>query len=398
MQKTVALYVHIPFCRAKCDYCDFFSLPCAGGIPDEYVDALLAEAKYYGRFYSEKNGLDGWKTIYVGGGTPSLLSPSQLERLILGLRGLFPETNPLELSVEMNPESLTKEHLAVMNDFGVDRLSLGIQSLNEKALRNVNRHCDVKSCIRALELVKAVWKRDLNLDVMAGLGGVTDSEFEASLDRILQWEPQHVSLYTLTVEDETPLAKRIEAGEKWDPDVADCQWLIGRSMLEERGYSQYEVSNFSKPGHESIHNMAYWKQEDYIGIGSGATGTIYDFSGKDGFRYTNATDVKHYCGFWTGGSIQGEDIPREKEFLSLEVQEFEFLMMGLRTVKGINSMEYKRRFSSLKWNGNLAERLGEKDGLWHDYQKRGMAKNSGDSYSLTEKGLLFLNSFLTTLY
>ena len=397
MQKTVALYVHIPFCKAKCDYCDFFSVPCPGSIPDEYVDALLAEADYCSSFYSSCNELGGWKTIYVGGGTPSLLTPFQLERLIHGLKELFPQTKPQEITVEMNPESLTMEHLAVMTDLGVDRLSLGIQSLDENALRSVNRHCDVKSCKKALDLVKSMWKRDLNLDVIAGLGSASDREFEDSLCRILQWEPQHVSLYTLTVEDDTPLAKRIESGEEWDPDEADGQWMKGRSILKEKGYMQYEVSNFARPGHESIHNMTYWSQEDYIGIGSGATGSIYDFTAKGGFRYTNTTDIKRYCGFWTGSSITEEDMPREKELLPLDVEEFEYIMMGLRTLKGINSLEYKNRFSSLKWKGDLSERLGLYNGLWNDYKKRGMARTSGEDYSLTEEGLLFLNSFLTSL-
>ena len=367
------------------------------GIDDGYIDALLAEAAYYSSFYSSLKPVSGWKTIYIGGGTPSLLSPSQLERLLQGLKHLFPSTDPLEITVEMNPETLCREHLDVMTGLGVDRLSLGIQSFNEKALRNVNRHCDVKTCMKALDLVKTVWKRDLNLDVIAGLGGISAREFEESLYGILNWEPQHVSLYTLTVEEDTPLAKRIESGEEWNPDDADCQWMNGRAILNEKGYVQYEVSNFAKPGHESIHNMTYWKQDDYIGIGAGATGSIYDFSASGGFRYTNTRDIKQYCGFWTGNSITGEAIPREKELLPLEIEEFEYIMMGLRTLAGINSLDYKKRFSGLKWNGDLSARLGVDDGLWHDYVKRGMAKTSGNDYSLTEKGLLFLNPFLTTL-
>ena len=397
MQDKVSLYVHVPFCTAKCDYCDFFSVPCAGGIQEDYVDALLNEAAFYSALYSSKDGLSGWKTIYIGGGTPSLLTPLQLERLIQGLKNLFPQKDPQEITVEMNPETLCREHLDVMAGLGVDRLSLGIQSLNEKALRSVNRHCDVEKCIKALELVKSAWKRDLNLDAIAGLGGISGREFEESLCSILQWEPQHVSLYTLTIEEDTPLAKRIDSGEEWNPDEADGQWLMGRSILKEKGFVQYEVSNFAKPGHESIHNMTYWNQDDYIGIGSGATGSIYDFTDRGGFRYTNTRDIKRYCRFWTGSSITEEDMPREREFLPLDVEEFEYIMMGLRTLRGINALEYKKRFSGLSWKGNLSERLGTSNGLWNDYVKRGMAMTSGEDYSLTEEGLLFLNSFLTSL-
>lgn len=397
MNDSVSLYVHVPFCRAKCDYCDFFSLPCSGKIPDEYVDALLAEALWYSRFYSAEGGLSGWKTIYIGGGTPSLLSPVQLERLVSGLKNIFPKRDPLEISVEMNPETLSHDHLKVMEATGVKRLSLGIQSLNERVLKNVNRHCNVNDCLNALNLVKSVWKGVLNLDAISGLCGCSLKEFEESLNEILMYEPDHVSLYTLTVEDGTPLAHRIESGEEWDPDEADRQWLVGREMLKERGYLQYEVSNFAKPGHRCMHNMTYWKQDDYIGIGSGATGSIYDFTVRGGLRYTNTRNIRQYCDFWTGNSITGEAIPREKELLPLEIEEFEYIMMGLRTLAGINSLDYKKRFSGLKWNGDLSERLGVDDGLWHDYVKRGMAKTSGNTYSLTEKGLLFLNPFLTTL-
>ena len=237
----------------------------------------------------------------------------------------------------------------------------------------------------------------MNLDVIAGLGGASQKEFEQSLREILAWEPEHISLYTLTVEEGTPLAKRIEAGERWSQEEADCQWLLGRDLLKKNGFLQYEVSNFSKPGHESVHNMTYWKQEDYIGIGAGASGSLYDFTGKGGYRWTNTRNLDLYRSFWTGGKISHEGIPEEKEELPLEVEEFEYIMMGLRTTRGINSQEYERRFSSLKWKGDLSERLGEKVGLWNDWQKREMAERRGGDYYLTEKGLLFLNSFLTSL-
>ncbi|MBO7639953.1 MAG: hypothetical protein J6S91_13365, partial [Treponema sp.] len=291
----------------------------------------------------------------------------------------------------------TKGHLEAMSRCGVGRLSLGIQSLNENALKKVNRHCSKNDCKKALELVKSTWRGDLNLDVIAGLGGASQKEFEQSLREILAWEPEHISLYTLTVEEGTPLAKRIEAGERWSQEEADCQWLLGRDLLKKNGFLQYEVSNFSKPGHESVHNMTYWKQEDYIGIGAGASGSLYDFTGKGGYRWTNTRNLDLYRSFWTGGKISHEGIPEEKEELPLEVEEFEYIMMGLRTTRGINSQEYERRFSSLKWKGDLSERLGEKVGLWNDWQKREMAERRGGDYYLTEKGLLFLNSFLTSL-
>lgn len=404
MPASKSLYIHIPFCKAKCAYCDFFSLGNSGGIPDSYLDALLNEISFYKYTY----GTDRFRTVYVGGGTPSLLSPAQLSRL-LGAACLS-SAPPEEVTVEMNPESLSEGLLKTFSSCPAKRrrLSLGIQSLNGSALAGVGRNCSPSSAREALSLVKRTWKHELCLDLIAGLPGQTDEEFTQSLMECLSYTPDHMSLYSLTVEEGTPLSGSISRGETaWDEDEADRQWLSGREILEKEGYAQYEVSNFCTEGHKSQHNLTYWRQEDYIGAGSGATGSIYSFSESDGLRWTNTRDVRAYTDFWRHGDTRGAGaIPRESEDLPLETEEYEFLMMGLRSTEGLSSAEYKRRFSAVEpWRGELAARLGVNGGAWERFSSieelsedcRIRQEGNDTRYSFTGKALSFLNSFLRHL-
>lgn len=398
--KSPSLYVHVPFCVSKCDYCDFFSLGCSRSVDDMYIKAILNEAD----FYTKQYGIKSWKTIYIGGGTPSLLSPEQIETLVCGLKKSAGDKKIEEISFEMNPESLDEKKLIAAQKSGVDRLSIGIQSMNQKSLSAVHRPCSTKKILESLELVKSVWKGRLNLDAIAGLPEQNMDEFLLSLEKIISFKPDHLSLYTLTIEDGTALAKRIDKGETWDADEADRQWISGRDLLLKNGFSQYEVSNFSLPGCESRHNMAYWMQESYLGFGAGACSSVYSFEqGTSGLRWTNTCDIKKYIDFWNGGfeiisdadEISCQKIPRDEEVLDLATEEYEFLMMGLRTLFGADAAEYKKRFSSLKWEGNLQKRLEE--GGWSELMKKGLCGYSEGRFSFNADGILFLNSFLCDL-
>ncbi|MBP5156953.1 MAG: radical SAM family heme chaperone HemW [Treponema sp.] len=395
-----SLYVHIPFCRHKCAYCDFFSIPCRSAIPDAYIDSLLNEISFYRR---KRFSADGFKTVYLGGGTPSLLSPNQLSR-ILGAACI--PAPPEEVTVEVNPESLSEAHLEAFASCPAKRrrLSVGIQSLTPSALESVGRACGPKEARAALSLIRQHWPFELCLDLIAGLPCQSGTEFKDSLTECISYRPDHLSLYSLTLEEGTPLYRSIE-GMDWDGDEADRQWLEGKGLLEAAGYVQYEVSNFCRKGRESLHNMAYWKQEDYIGIGSGATGSLYSFSDEAGIRWTNTRDIAVYTDFWHSGNGEGS-IPRELERLDLAIEEEEFLMMGLRSTHGINSAEYRRRFSKLApWKGNLEQRLGVTGGAWDRFSSlEGMAaccitEKEGEetNYSFTGQALAFLNTFLRHL-
>ena len=383
---------------AKCDYCDFFSRGGSDSVGNDYVLSLVHEADYYARLYQ----IDSFKTIYIGGGTPSLLSAPQLSFLLSALQKRCGEAE--EITLEMNPETLDGEKLSAAEEHGVSRLSVGVQSLTDAALASVHRHCSVSQTLRALSLIQSVWHGEVNLDVMAGLPGQDTPSFLRSLEAVISYHPEHLSLYTLTVEEGTPFASRIDEGFPWNADTADEEWLLGRKMLLDASYSQYEVSNFAIPGHESRHNAAYWRQEDYIGIGAGAVGTVYRFDGSPGIRWTNTADIAAYIAFWQEERRcdGGETLPRTEEMLPLPVEEFEYFMMGLRTLEGVDAARYRERYHAVSpWGGDISLRLGAASGLWQRLLAEKKARiydtKQHRFYALTAEGLLFLNDVLRSL-
>ena len=405
---TASLYIHIPFCKKKCDYCDFFSIGerdrrgKANDLSDSYINALITEAHVYARRYN----ISEWRTIYVGGGTPSLLSPAQIIRLISGVKRSAHTSERTEITVEMNPDDVCAELLHAYEKSGVNRLSMGIQAIDDRALRAVNRGATVAMIQNALETLSVYWHGRLSVDFIAGLPNHTYASFKNQFD-ILKTYPgiDHVSLYTLTVEENTPLWKRIEDGNiAFSYEKADRMWLIGRNLLEQNGFLQYEVSNFAKPGAESRHNTTYWKQEDYIGVGAGATGTVYDFEKKSAERWTNTLSIPAYCAGVANAAHSDASgalahVKRSVEFLDEATLEFEFLMLGFRRCQGVSAREFERRFGR-----PLAFRLGadKKDGVFSQWQKNRLATikktPDGDTiYSLNRRGILLLNRFLVEL-
>jgi len=384
-----SLYVHIPFCKKKCDYCDFFSIGekdrkgKSNDLSDSYIDALLKETDFYAKLYS----VSCWKTIYVGGGTPSILSAPQILRLVSGIKKIARTDESTEITFEMNPNDVTENFLKACSLAGINRLSMGLQALDDKALSAVNRGSSVNIIMEALENLKNHWSGRLSVDFIAGLPKQSYSSFKNQFE-ILKKYPKidHVSLYTLTIEENTPLAKKIDEGiVKFSEEKADKMWMKGRSILEKMGFYQYEVSNFAKKGFESRHNTVYWKQENYIGVGAGASGTIYDFKKKIGRRWTNTLSIPCYT----------KEFSRQTEDLDEKTLEFEFLMLGFRRLEGVSSLEYKKRFGS-----SLAQRLGADsvDGIFSQWKKNRLANEKlveGDRiFSLNRRGILLLNRFL----
>ena len=397
-QKDLSIYIHIPFCVSKCDYCDFFSIS-HPEVPREYLDALKSQFRFYRDFY----GVGKASTVYVGGGTPSLLDPGQIQYLFESLRSTF-DIDPLgEVTFEANPESLTLQKVEALRNSGVNRLSLGVQSLSQECLRAVHRKTSVPDIEETLEMLGNAWKGGLSLDVIAGLPESTERDFMETLEKVVEYGPDHVSMYSLTIEEETPLGKRLENGWEYDIDLWDGLWIQGRRFLEERGYRQYEVSNFCRNGKFSRHNKSYWDQKDYLGFGSGATGTVYDFSSGRFLRQTGSRDIGGFCRYWNGNGPRELENPfMETEMLSLEEVEFEFLMMGLRKTEGVSALEYRKRFGSLgPWYGDIEKRLGAGAGLWKQWEERGLAARTAFGgqvfYSLTSEGILFLNTLLLEL-
>lgn len=393
----ISLYVHVPFCRQKCDYCDFFSIPSNRAscvCPDEeYVRSVLNEI----RFYVKKYSVSRWKTVYIGGGTPSQLGAKLLFELVSGIKSAVSDKTADEFTVEMNPEDLAEDILNSAQKAGVDRISTGIQALDQKALDSVNRHCPLQTAISSLELLQKKWKKKLSVDFIAGLPGQTYSSFKKQFETVFNFKNiDHISLYSLTLEENTPLYKKIESGKiKWSQQKTDRMWILGRKILKENGFIQYEVSNFARTGAESLHNKVYWHLENYIGCGSGACGSVY---GEVSERWTNTCSIKNYENFWLDFNPESE-IPesiRQVEKIDLQTQEFEWIMMGFRLLEGVCSEEFKKRFGK-----SLEERIGVKDGLFFEWSKKHLArsykKDGKTFYALNERGLMLLNLFLESL-
>lgn len=404
-----SLYVHIPFCEKKCDYCDFFSVPIARfsesektNILRDYTDSVLNEIA----FYVKKYKITEWKTIYAGGGTPSKLSPELLEKLIKGaidsLQNDYSEKKICqEITVEINPSDVTSDLIFSLKKAKVNRVSLGIQSLSDKAIESVHRNCRFENIMRALEIIQNSWNGKLSVDFIAGLPNQTYKSFEAQFS-VLDKYPKidHVSLYSLCVEEKTPLYGVIQNGIiKYNSQKTDKMWISGRNILEKKGFFQYEVSNFAKVGFESQHNLAYWNLENYIGCGAGAVGTIYgNRENPQGLRLTNTFSIEKYIDFWRNKKteIAENEIPREIEILDSATQSFEYLMTGFRKLSGVSSADYKKRFAS-----DIENRIGVFGGVFSEWKKNGLAcekKCGGDvKYFLNKRGIILLNRFLESL-
>ena len=412
MGVSFPLYVHIPFCTSKCSYCDFFSVPCNEKIADEYIDAVLIEAA----FTASLCDIDSWKTIYVGGGTPSLLSEKQIDRLFSGLLKMSRKA-PLEVTMEVNPSDVTESLLDAASASGVTRISCGIQSFSDTSLCRVRRRSRASDVYRALSLFEKKRPHSLSVDMIARLPEETDASFASGLQTLIAHAPDHISLYSLTVEEGTPLCSEIEKGNiLHDIDTSDALWISGRDLLCGAGYEQYEVSNFCRRGGECLHNLAYWNLESYAGIGAGAVGTFY---GKNmSARFTNTRDIDSYTRFWNGEKIDADDfrsriffsddfrtvqvraererkfaeLPFSVEYIDKKTEAFEFFMMGLRMTRGICRETYEARF------GAFPEKA---EALFTAWEGRGLAlrreKNGAHFYALTKEGLLFLNEFLEAL-
>ena len=386
------LYVHIPYCLKKCGYCDFFSKPC-GKVPKDYIKAVSRQIEFLAR----EHRVEEWKSVYIGGGTPSLMAAEELETLCSSVKAAAPLAPGYEWTIEMNPGTMSRELLEAARSQGINRLSVGIQCKNDEVLRAIERGASVADIDEAVELIKNHWGGSWSADLIAGLPFQTKTDLERDIDFIGRNGAKHISLYSLTLEEGTSLARKIGREEiPYDEEAAEGLWLYGRDLLEESGFSQYEVSNFAKPGFESKHNAAYWAQESYLGAGPGATGTVY--ANPKALRWTNVLDAAAYMDYWNAERSQAQEtaapaFPCQTETLDMDTQEFEYLMLNLRTRRGAGADEYRARYG-----GDLLERL-----KFFQDQKSARPRleektiNGERRVSMTREGLLFLNKFLEEL-
>ena len=361
--KVEHLYVHVPFCMAKCAYCAFYSRPDTEGRMAEYVDAALAELD---RFTAQLAPT----TIFVGGGTPSVL-PVPLMRCLLGAIGRTrSQSAPPEWTIECNPSTVSMEKAKLFREFGVNRISLGIQSFDDALLKTIGRIHSADAAIATYELLRESGFENINLDLMFGLPGQTVAQFADTLQRSIMLRPEHISTYCLTLEDDTELWRRFQNGCFVPNDELNVEmYKMAIETLEATGYHQYEVSNFAKPGHECAHNIAYWQVEDYIGLGPSACSTVGTR------RWQNAADTGRYIAAIRKG---GEALAYE-EVVTPELRAAERAAFGMRMTAGVPAELIQDR-----WGREISELLSAELVQWRDGRLQP-----------TRRGILFADTVAT---
>ncbi len=324
------MYVHVPFCRDRCTYCAFPTVADDPYAHEPLVDALLGEA-------ARAPIAAPLRTLYLGGGTPGLLAPHLIERLVTGLRAHGPWAPEAEVTIEVNPANVTAETLRAWTGCGINRLSVGVQTFRNDALRELARRHDAEAARRALSLVADRWSGSWSADLLIGWRGQEVSDVRRDVEQLMRWEPPHVSIYGLTIEPRTALEARARRGhvvaapESLHAEMDDT-WS---AVLHERGYERYEVSNFARAHHRSQHNQAYWANGSYLGLGPGAAGSVHPF------RWRNLADPTEYV----ARIADGRPVREFAERVSPQARLLESLAIGLRTRDGLGTDELDRRFS-----------------------------------------------------
>ncbi len=323
------IYIHIPFCKAKCRYCDFTSYPGKIGFAEAYMACVYKEIKLRGRDLSNKI----FDTVYFGGGTPSVIDAKLIRGCMNQIRNCFTLADGAEVTIEVNPGTLTKEKVEIYKGAGINRFSVGLQTADDAQLEEIGRIHTAEDYVEACEMIG---NANLSTDIMIGLRGQTFADVEKSVRLAERCGSSHISLYALTPEDGTPIYSDYLNGELPDSDEVAELYDRAYKLSESLGYLRYEVSNFAKKGYESRHNLNYWKRGEYIGFGVAAS------SFMNGRRFTNTRDLDDYI-----KCILTDHYPVvDDEEISLRDAKFEKVMLAMRTVKGVDTIQYKAEFSS----------------------------------------------------
>lgn len=372
MVKDLGIYVHIPFCLQKCRYCDFVSFCSTDEQKEEYASALITEIEKLSDFAKGRT----ISTVYIGGGTPTTLSDSQLSRILNSLFQNFDINKDAEITVEANPETVTLKLMRSLKYAGVNRISLGVQAMQDKHLKAIGRIHDVKKVIEAYASCKIAGFENINYDLIFALPNQSKNEFLEGLCDLLKLEPPHLSLYSLQLEEGTPIYANKDNLKFVSEDEERNIYYEARNILKANGLYQYEISNFSKKGFESRHNLRYWNCLEYLGIGLNASSYF------NNVRYTNPCDLNEYLAF-----VQDfKPLYKENDALTENEQMSEFLVLGLRKTDGIKLKNFEEKF--------------EKD-IFSVFQKQinkhienGLLSFSEDKLYLTEKGIDLSNQVL----
>ena len=375
MKKDLGLYVHIPFCVKKCEYCDFLSWSAGEEEREQYVNALLTEIESYRDFAKEYRV----STIFVGGGTPSVLLPKQMEQVLQKIYEVFELEKRPEITVEVNPGTVDEEKLQCYKKNGVNRLSMGLQSVKDEKLRLLGRIHTYQEFVESYELARKVGFDNISIDLISSVPGQTLQEWKEELETAAAQNPEHISVYQLIIEEGTPFYEKYAEHPELLPDEETSReiYLWTGKFLKEAGYEQYEISNYAKPGKESKHNLKYWERGDYLGLGLGAASMVRNI------RMSNTKDMKTYLERCDKPKTMREDV----QFLEEPRQMEEFMFLGLRKTRGVSKKEFRRIF------GREMDMVYEK--ALHKCLENGMLLEQKDRIFLSEEGTLLSNMVLS---
>lgn len=391
-KRQLGVYLHIPFCVQKCLYCDFLSAPASEECMEHYVNLILREIQAS----ADIGQLQGYEaaTVFMGGGTPSLLSARQLDRILCKLSDVLPLRADAEISMEMNPGTVTRKQLADIKRIGVNRISIGVQSFQDSELLALGRIHRAEEVDRLWEWTEQLRFQNRNLDLMSGIPGQTTESFRATLDRAVSLAPEHLSVYSLIIEEGTPFYERYPNGAV-DEETDRQLYALTKAFLQVHGYARYEISNYAKDGYACRHNLTYWMRGDYLGFGLGAASLMKET------RFRNAADMAGYeadiavreaCAAGVmrrtgsgaeGGRQQGQSCAAfpyaEWETLSMKDSMAETMFLGLRMTRGVSEQAFSGQFGS-----TIQEIYGN---VLQKHLQNGLLAHENGFYFLTERGL-----------
>lgn len=375
-QKEISLYLHIPFCVKKCNYCDFLSFPDSSILEQKtYVKKMLQELE----LYKDIAGAYQVVSVFLGGGTPSQLQEGLVEQLFHGLYSIWTLKEEAEITIECNPGTLTARKLEEYRNCGINRLSLGLQSTDKEELKRLGRIHNYDQFVANYQLAREAGFQNINVDIMSGLPGQTQSTYGRTLGKVLELGPEHISAYSLSIEEGTPFGEHPELLEPLPSEQAERNmYHYTKRVTNSMGYEQYEISNYAKAGYACIHNLGYWTGREYLGFGLGAS------SYWQGIRFENTRDMQEYLSDW--GTDDKTVLRRNIVPVTRKSRMEEFMFLGLRLTKGVSKEEFFQRFQI-----PMEELYGT---VIQSYVEQGFLTWQNGNLRLTEKGIDVSNRIL----
>jgi len=373
----LSLYIHIPYCVGKCPYCGFYSTPYSSSHATEFLDALRKEAFNCGRYYRNRI----FDSVYIGGGTPSVLPDEEFVQVLNIVKGSFSLSSDVEFTAEANPNTAVNRNLFMWREQGVNRLSLGVQSFSDAVLQKLGRLHTAEQAQRAFSLARNAGFQNIGMDLMYGIPEQTSGQWMETLDRAIDLKPEHLSIYSLSLDEGSAFRQEADSGKLplLDDDIAADMYESALPALAHARYGRYEISNFALPGHECRHNMNYWQRGEYLGLGPGAWSFLV------GTRSSNIADVNAYI----AKMAQGIPVIAESETLDKEQSARETILLSLRTAKGLNLCQYR-----LDYGLHFLQHL---ETAMESFAEAGLLHVQEGVLRLTNCGILLSNEALSRL-